>query len=530
MTFDKQRLHKKTLIAKPLNRFLSFIGPLIVILLFNFPDLTDITSFETFLDEFLSYAVIVIPIIILVIVGELVQFFRTYYWVDGNRIVLESGLFVRKQQDIQINRIQSIDTSEPVIHRLLHLTKVIIKTPGKGITLDAMSQAQYEELSHYLNDLKHHLKQETAADEMSNEDVFYSETISANHTFSSDPSDKLVTEPAADEEAETLYHLSVLDIIKMTLMSGSFFSGVAVLLVGLEFLTDALPIDALFSNAESFVLSTSILLLIMVFVVIVVSVYLLAIAATVIKNYNYTVKRTGDFLIIKKGLFETKSQTVNLKNIQSLEEEQNWIHSILGFTSFFVSITSDSKTDNKNAESEDFGKINLFPLIKKQAIIPILTDCLPNYQFSPAVPKAPKRSYRRFIQIPILFWGLVAAAVSYWLWSWVWVAWLPILLLYLIYGYRAIKLTGFALNQEEVTIQTATLFGVTQSYIRKERILSMKVKQTPFLKRVRLCKLSFSAAMGNASQTYQLDFIEESDGFILFNWFKKEGGSADENN
>ena len=38
---------------------------------------------------------------------------------------------IQKEKDVQISRIQSIDYSENLVHRIFNVTKLEIKTPGK---------------------------------------------------------------------------------------------------------------------------------------------------------------------------------------------------------------------------------------------------------------------------------------------------------------------------------------------------------------------------------------------------------------
>ena len=226
-------------------------------------------------------------------------------------------------------------------------------------------------------------------------------------------------------------------------------------------------------------------------------------------------------MTIEKGLLEVKSQTIALANVQSVWEKQNWFQKLAGYTTFWVGITSDDEVDKKDSVSEttEEGKILLLPLIKKDQLAALRAEIIPQFNFQPAQTIIPIRSFRRFVQFPLLFWIIAAALVSYFLWPYAWTIGLVGSLLSLFYGYRSYKKTGYALSTEEATFQLTTFLGTEIIYLRKDRILNLTVKQNPFLKRSQLGKVEVFSALGDTAQSKELSFIEEADCERLFDWF-----------
>lgn len=502
--FNKQRLHKLTLVTQIYNILLRILsGSFFIIILIFFQD-PDLKTMLIFLGIFIALSSILFVV-------EVIKYYRTHYWIEGNRLVLQTGLFVIKEKDIQISRIQSIDTSEDIVHRLLKVTKVTVNTPGQGLSLDALSVSQYKALSDYLNQLKTALNKKDV-------DSLPEDELSAENTEFTQTSQENIPEETG------LFQLSIGEIVKMTILNGAIFRGFFIFLIGFNFITD-LPLDDFFTEVESVFISASIIILFASILVGMILLYTIGIIASIIKNYGYKVTLTEEYLNIKKGLLETQSQTIPLKNIQTIEEKRNWIMNFFGYTIFSLGLTSDSSqkdNDNKTEVKED-GQVILFPIIKSKQLKPLVKQCFPDYVLAPVETVVPTRSIRRFIQFPVLFWLIVATAASMLLWTYAWIIGLFIIVFYGFFGYRSYKLTGYHLSDSEVSIQTPTLFALRKTYVPKNRILNLEVKQNPFLKKANLAKASFNTAHGMTSKTFKLRFIEEKDAFIIFEWFKNGG-------
>lgn len=500
--FEKQKLHKATLLILSYNRFKTIILPIAfyaVISLFE--------SYDT--SSLLTMLAINIFIFLLIFLFALIKYKKTSFWIDGNRLVQQTGLFVRKEKDIQISRIQSIDTNEDVIHRLLKVTKVSITTPGKGLTLDALSTTQYHELSDYLNQLKHSFNQETTNE--------YQEDTSFSNL------DQESTQLSSESEEPMIFQLSISDIVKMTVFSSSFIRSFFIFIVGFNIIFD-LPFDALFNQVGSLINQASIIILVAMIILSMICIYILGILFSIIQNYKYRVSLANNQLTIRKGLLETKSQTVPLKNVQTLEEKQNWLMHLFGYTSFSLSLTSDSleEDDQKDTEEKEDGVVLLFPIVKTNHLTDLVQQCFPDYTLSPVETVVPVRSIRRFIQIPIAFWIIITLVINLFFWDYAWIIGLLLCLLSSLHGYLSYKLAGYHLSESEITIQIVTLFSLTKTYIPKYRILNLSMRQTPFLKRAQLAKVEIHTAHGMSSKESDLKFVEEKDALAVFEWFRNE--------
>lgn len=500
--YNEKKLHPLTLITDAYNRLVSFIIP---ILFFAF-------SSSRLEGLGLILTLLFFTIFGLVYLVDVLRFLRTSFWIQGNRFVVKSGLFIQKEKDVQISRIQSIDYSENLVHRIFNVTKLEIKTPGKGLSLDALSKEDALKLANQL----HYLK------------VTQSETVSDD---TEETTEKQIDRHKGFSLQETgitkkIYSMSLVDILKMNLMGSSILKGLIVL-VGAVNIFGELVSDAFFDQAGTVISQTSIVVLLAISVLLFIILYVVGSVLSVIKNFEYKVELTKNHLTIEKGLLEVKSQTIALANIQSVWEKQNWLQKLLGYTTFSVGITSDEDVTNKSDSSESFekGEIILFPLVKKDQLIPLRDEIVPHFKCLPAQSVVPIRSFRRFVQVPLVCWIGLTALMTYFLWPLAWTIGAAGCLVILFYGYRSYKKTGYALSTDEVTFQLPGLLSTETIYLRKDRVLNLRVKQNPFLKRSRLGKVEVFSALGDSAQNKKLSFIEESDCERLFDWFlAKERG------
>src|SRR5690625_2414442 len=82
---------------------------------------------------------VVIYLITMIISG--LRWYRFTYRITDDELQIEYGLFIRKQRYISKNRIQSIDLTSSVVHRMLKLVRVDIETASSGSNAEALLSA-----------------------------------------------------------------------------------------------------------------------------------------------------------------------------------------------------------------------------------------------------------------------------------------------------------------------------------------------------------------------------------------------------
>src|SRR5690625_4813843 len=109
-------------------------------------------------ESFIYFLLGLSAFLIILFAFSIASWYRFTYRMIGDELRIEYGIFIRKKRYISKNRIQSIDLSAGVIHRLFNLVKVQIETAGSGTgaeaSLKAVKMQEGENLRTELQSLK----------------------------------------------------------------------------------------------------------------------------------------------------------------------------------------------------------------------------------------------------------------------------------------------------------------------------------------------------------------------------------------
>src|SRR5690606_37705577 len=130
MMYEPKRLHPAAMIISVINTVRQVIFGLIPLI---------IIAINTDMGKYVLLGIIVL--VLLIIVSSVLTWLRYTYTLEEDQIRIEQGLIVRKKRTISKHRIQSIDLSQNIVHRILGLTKVQIETAGSDQKIDATLHA-----------------------------------------------------------------------------------------------------------------------------------------------------------------------------------------------------------------------------------------------------------------------------------------------------------------------------------------------------------------------------------------------------
>src|SRR5690625_1762101 len=394
-----------------------------------------------FRDGFFSYIfLILIGIAVIMIISSVVYWLRFTYEVKDDEIRIEQGLFVRKKRYISKNRIQSIDLTQSVIHRIFGLTKVQIETAGSDRDIDAsLSSVQLHEGEWIRDELKSNKLKEQVDDALNNFD------------FHPDPKREVTT--------------------KRLIIAGSTSGSLGVLLGLFGFLFSQLETilpENFYDEVFAFFLSLALKVIILLVIVVVLVLYLLGILGTVIKYGKFTITRYENELFITRGLLEKKQMTIPLKRIQAVGITESIIRQPFGFCTVYVEIAGGDVQEGSNTRTL------LFPILKKSEVKSFLDEILPEYAHIPEnLHAAPKRALPyylvRALFIPVL--ALIATIIFIPEWS---IIPLFVIILGAILGYLNYRATGYHLDKDlnELTLSYRSI-GKETVLLNHRRIQSM---------------------------------------------------------
>ena len=97
--------------------------------------------------EFSLY--VFLGVLFIMLVSSLISHFFFSYWIDGDTFHVREGWLSKKNKTIPIDRIQSLNVEQTMLHRITDTGKVLVQTAGSSkaeVEIRAVSMAQVEAL------------------------------------------------------------------------------------------------------------------------------------------------------------------------------------------------------------------------------------------------------------------------------------------------------------------------------------------------------------------------------------------------
>ncbi|MDL4840902.1 PH domain-containing protein [Aquibacillus rhizosphaerae] len=434
----------------------------------------------------LHYVVLIISIIVVIFIGfSVLSWLRFTYRIEGDQLRIEKGVIVRQKRTISKNRIQSIDLTQGIIHRIFGLTKVQIETAGSDRSVDAgLSAVKLEEGQHLHNELKSKYENVESVVESDKQ------TNHAQHTIT----------------------------VKRLLLAGSTSAsfGIVLSLFALTFTEiEAFVPESFYNRTTNLLLSQGIELLIVLGIVLFILLWMLGILTMVVKYGKFTITRYENELFITRGLLEKKQMTIPIKRIQAVSIKESLIRQPLGFATISVEIAG-GETEKQNA-SETL----LFPLLRKTEVKGFLDEILPEYENNSTFRKlVPKRALPYYLlrtsMIPLI--GLIGIAIF--MPEWVI---LPIILLGLsvILGFVRYRTTSFNLSENQLTLQLR-MFSKEIVLLKSKRIQALERSQHFLHRKQNLGTMKLSILNNFGGRHYNINELNEEDLDKIGDWYSTE--------
>ena len=418
--------------------------------------------------------------LILFLIGSLLTWWRFTYKVAGDEIRIEQGVFVRKKRYISKNRIQSIDLTANVLHRIFGLVKVQIETASSGggaeASLSAVSIREGERIRSELKSLA-------------------SKGVSTE----------------TEKLQEPIQKISFGRLFLAGTTSGSIGVILALVVFASQELEQFIP-DTVYENTITWLIGLSILFIVGLIIVILILLWLLGIAGTMIKYGNFTITKNEKELLITRGLLEKKQLTIPLKRVQAVGMKRNLMRQPFGFVTLFAVVAGGSMD-----KGEDFPV--LFPIMKESEVEQFLSTFLPTYShITNSLNRLPKRAKKFYLFRSSIIFLLLIAIVGYFFMSFIWIP-IVLFLLSLLLGYLRYKDAGYILEGKRLTIQYR-LISKVKIIMFHRRIQAFEEKQHKIQRLKNLVTVTFSiiGSLG-AGNHYRIKDLDETEASQLEKWY-----------
>ena len=281
---------------------------------------------------------IFVGILLLIVIGIFDYFLKSYEVRDG-AFIYTTGIINKKVKNINLENIQSIDTSSNILYQSFDLLSVDINLVGDNIKIKPLKKDVALFLIEILNKIRK----------------------SEECTF--------LEEEKVEVAQKEILKLSVKDLAFYGLLRVRFFAALGLILAFNDKIRDVfkyiLGNEAYFDkllqeNAKSVIGDIKILILtIGIFMILVV---IASIIHTIVKYYNFVLTTKENNLLCKYGLLNKKSLIIDIDRIQSVKLIYPLRYRFFGLAKLSVeTLTNDVSEDL----SEKKSTIDVLPLVKK---------------------------------------------------------------------------------------------------------------------------------------------------------------------
>ena len=277
-------------------------------------------------------------ILLLIVVGIFDYFLKSYEVRDG-AFIYTTGIINKKVKNINLENIQSIDTSSNILYQSFDLLSVDINLVGDKIKIKPLKKDVALFLIEILNKIRK----------------------SEEYTF--------LEEEKVEIAQKEILKLSVKDLAFYGLLRVRFFAALGLILAFNDKIRDVfkyiLGNEAYFDkllqeNAKSVIGDIKVLILtIGIFMILVV---IASITHTIVKYYNFILTTKENNLLCKYGLLNKKSLIIDIDRIQSVKLIYPLRYRFFGLAKLSVETLTNDVSDDL---SEKKSTIDVLPLVKK---------------------------------------------------------------------------------------------------------------------------------------------------------------------
>lgn len=439
------------------------------------------------------FPIIVIGIIVLsVLISGVVKWLRFTYRLEENEFKIEYGLFVKKKRYIPIERIQSLDVSEGLLHRMFGLVKITVETAGAGAEseseaeLTAITKAEAEALQQLINQEKKRKSQ-------------------------MDVTDHLLDQVKDNGEADVVYRARFSELLLLAATSGGIGVVVSAVFAFLSQFQDVIPYEEVFKEASHFIEMGTLVIAFLVFLALFAA-WIVSMGMTLLKYTGFTLCKRDESLVIRRGLLEKRQVTVPMDRIQGITILENPLRQSLGYCS--VHLESAGGT----GQEKDSANMVIMPMAKKEQALSMLAELFPDYCFSVRLSSAPVQAASRYIGRACLYIALPVALATWVFWPFG-IAFITVFLPAALYGFIRFKAVGWNVRGNQLTVRTRKV-SLQTAFVMKNRIQSLEMIRTWRQRRKNLSSIHSVIKSGAGGKKIKLIDASAADGEKIYDWYQ----------
>lgn len=436
----------------------------------------------------------VIAILAVQLIYALLAYLRYSFYVEGDELIIESGVLGRKRTGIPFDRIQTISFEQNVFHQALDVVQLNIDTAGSAqaeLNIDALVRPKAEELRAYI------LAQKAA---MEGEQIEEGE-------------DAQIETPVKEEEREvirlSLRELALIGVTENHIRTAGIILGGAFSLYQLVEGESSEAWNKLFSGISDFMIGSSLLLIGSSVIMLLVASFLVSLITTILKYFDFSLWRTEKGFRINAGLFNRREQAAARNKIQLVKWATNPLRQLMGLSTVRLYQASSQEVKSKQAIT-----------------IPGCQDGEKRKIIEEIIPAESQLDYsehdisKKYIGRMTLYFGIVPAVffagITYVNNGWYALAWLGLIVLVWVLSKRYQKRYRWYVNEQTILIHEG-IIASKHTLLAWYKIQAVSVKQSPYQARKALANVVLYTAAGAVDIPYlPLDLAQQLRDFVLY--------------
>jgi putative membrane protein len=454
--------------------------------------------------------VLFVPAMLFAIIRYLT--FRLRY--DDRELVIRTGLIFRNERHIPFSRIQNVDASQNVFHRLFDVAEVRVETGGGKEEEAKLSVLPYSAFI----DMRQHVFRERSRVAPASPDSPASPASLDSPASPASP-DSPASPASLDSPASpaTLLHLNLRELLLcgflenkgmvligaafgvgwesglLNRVSGRFFDRSFFRDLFRPFVDDGpFPVERVAIGVFGFA-------------VFLVLVRIISMIWAFVRLYDFRLTRVGEDLRTEYGLFTKVAATVPIRRVQSITINAGPLHRWLERATVRVATAGGTgKRDQSAANVREW----LAPLIRQQALPHLLQQVLPGFDLSavtwqPVHPRAFARAVKPTLVVSaivtlgsalVLGWGAVGVFIAMLVWS--------------ILGTRKlVEHLGWAEDDEVVMMRSGWIWRQI-TLARVNKIQAVAMHQSPFDRRAAMARVRVDTAGASPMQRVDIPYLD----------------------
>lgn len=453
---------------------------------------------------------------------------RFGYGIQGNDLVVMSGLLVRKRRVIPIARVHGVNVRADLFMRMLGLVEVVVQTAGGGGTepeakIGAITLADAEVLrSRLLRTQPQEVDPQAASAAFEQHAA-----VPAPAVVGADPVGRMSDFRGAfggreehREDSSFEHAVSMRELALAAITSSRVPVMFAVMLGVSAQLVEVVGVS-LFVDTASAATQLAIPVLLGVILAAIVLVAGAAVISAVIRDYGFVARRVGQRVEVEAGLLEKRMTGIPVRRVQAVRINESFMRKFFGLAVVYVDTAGISHEQQAGG-----GSTAMLPVVKTRDLAGVMRGLLPEAETFPISPGLPLRALRFYIVVPTLL--AIAAGTPLvlalgFLWAPGYVAGSTVLAVFAtaVAAARAFawKAAGIGVDERAMTMQSGVL-GRNRMRISKDRIQSLSVTQNPFQRRADLATIVADSVSGASKARHRVSHIEAKRALRLMHWYE----------